>query len=226
MFARRVLPLVTVFALIGLAQITIIATQASAAPLWNLDIHHDQTDFPPGGTSELSFDVRNVGTSVSSGPLTLAVKLPAGLTFASDELDHGTVDGTEAPWECPGAAGKSSFSCTTSFEVHPGMDLRNLLLTVAVAPETTGSGVVSATLSGGSGVEAPAAADCPAGAGACASELIRMTSEPASFGIVDGSWLADFYKADEVTPERQAGSHPELATFSFDVNSIEGGLTQ
>jgi uncharacterized repeat protein (TIGR01451 family) len=227
MSVRRRLNLLLATAVATVVALCVLsASSALAAPFWNLDVHHDQTNFPPGGTAELSFDIRNIGSTASTGATTLHVALPAGLTFVSNRLDVGTLEGSELPWECPAATGKQSFSCTTASAIDAERDVRNLLVTVAVAPEATGDLVARASLSGGGAPEAPPAANCEPGVGACALERIHVDPDPASFGIVEGSWIADFFNADEVTPVRQAGSHPELATFTFDVNSIEGGLTQ
>jgi hypothetical protein len=200
---------------------------AATGPVWNLDIHHDQTNFTPGGTAELTFDVRNVGDSATTGPITLTVNLPAGITRESVLLDNGTTTvSAEKDWTCPGSPGDSAFTCTTNDTFHIGDDARNLILTVAVAPSAGPDLVATATVSGGGAPEAPPAAGCEPAVGACASENIHVSPELAPFGILEGSWIADFYNADEVTPVRQAASHPDLATFSFDLNSIEYGVTQ
>jgi hypothetical protein len=205
---------------VGIAQ-----AQASAAPLWNLDIHHDQTNFTPGGTAELSFDIRNLGDTASTGTTTLQVNLPSGVTRNSLLLDEGTNNGTGTEWECPGRPGDTSFTCTTTSPIGTarGSDDRNLILRVNVASNTAPDVAVTAQISGGGAPEAPPAAECQAGVGACATEHIHVSEELAPFGIAAGSWIADFYEADEVTPVRQAGSHPSAATFTFDLNSIEGG---
>ncbi|HEU0250927.1 MAG TPA: hypothetical protein VFR48_09405 [Solirubrobacteraceae bacterium] len=155
--------------------------------------------------------------------MTLTVELPPGVTLNSYRLDFGTFNGTDTQWECPGAPGDSTFTCTTTTPIEAGADARNLLLTVNVAPDTGPNVVVRAQVSGGGSPEAPPAAECPSGVGACASESIHVSEELSQFGIVEDSWIADFYESDEVTPVRQAGSHPDLATFSFDVNSNEYG---
>ncbi len=226
MSARQVLRAGILAAALLTAQAALGTSGATAQPLWNLDMHHEQTDFPPGGTGELSFDVRNLGDTASSGTTTLHVSLPTGITFAADHLDSATVNGTGTAWECRNAAGKSSFSCTTGDEIGVGVDVRNLLITVAVPAETSGDVTAMATLSGGGAPEAPAAAGCEPGVGACTAERIDLSPDLAPFGIEEGSWIADFYRNDDVTPERQAGAHPGVAMFSFDLNSIEGGLTQ
>jgi hypothetical protein len=231
MIAHRHFPRIVAAFTLTLTVLLAVVVQAQAAtgPVWNLDIHHDQTNFTPGGTAELAFDVRNVGDESSSGTTTLHVDLPAGVTRESFRMDVGTLQGTGTEWECPGGVGDTSFTCTTSQPVLAAStfsDARNLILTVDVAAGAGPDVIATAEISGGGAREAPPAAGCAAGVGACASEHIHVSEEPAPFGIVEDSWGADFYGADEVTPVRQAGSHPGLATFSFDLNSIEGGLTQ
>jgi uncharacterized repeat protein (TIGR01451 family) len=215
---------------IALSLLGVLAPSAAVAaptgPIWNLDIHHDQTNFPPGGNAELTFDVRNVGETATTGPVTLTVHLPAGLTRESFRIDVGTAEGDEKNWACPGSPGDTTFTCTTSESFVAGTDSRALILTVAVAADADPDLVATATIAGGGAAVAPPAAGCEPGVGACSSEHIHVSSELAPFGIVEGSWIADFYNADEVTPVRQADAHPELATFSFDLNSIEFGVTQ
>lgn len=57
-----------------------LASGAQAAPVWNLDLHHNQTHFPPGGSGEYWVSANNVGDTDTSGPVTLKVTLPAGIT--------------------------------------------------------------------------------------------------------------------------------------------------
>jgi hypothetical protein len=225
--ARRRFSRIATVVIIGTAALFAAAgAQAATGPVWNLDIHHDQTNFPPGGTAELAFDVRNIGDTATSGPVTLTVVLPAGITRDSYRLDNGTIGGTETQWSCPGSPGDSTFTCTTNDSFPSGVNVRDLLLTVDVAPGAGPDVLATAQISGGGAPEAPPAAGCAAGAGACSSESIHVSEEVSPFGIVDGSWIADFFRSDGVTPVRQAGSHPDLATFSFDINSIEYGVTQ
>ncbi len=201
------------------------SSQAWASAAWNLDIHHDQTNFPPGGTAQLSFDIRNIGNSASSGTTTLHVDLPAGLTRNSFQVEQFTDLGNYIKWECPGAPGDTSFTCSVTEPIgreFGASDERDLILTVNVAPNAASDLVVGAEVSGGGAPEAPPAAGCPSGVGACASEHVHVSEEPVSFGIVEDSWIADFFEPDEVTPVRQAGSHPSDTMFSFDLNTIEG----
>src|ERR1051326_2422256 len=73
---------------------------AAAAPVWNLDIHHNETHFPPGETGQYWFDVNNVGDTGTSGPITLTVDLPAGLSLESVGADQDFL-GVQN-WSCLG----------------------------------------------------------------------------------------------------------------------------
>jgi hypothetical protein len=182
------------------------AAPASAAPVWNLDIHHNETNFPPDGTAQLWFDVNNVGATDSSGPITLTVTLPKGLT--RNKVAKEQNDLVYFEWSCPGSAGENSFTCTTAGVVPRHRLSRRLILVVNVA-ENAKDGTVLAKLKGGGAAEE-----------AVAREPIHVDSEPAGFGIVAPSFVPDFFQADGVTLEREAGAHPDLFTVPFDFNSV------
>ncbi len=219
---KAFLTLLTVISAVGL----IAAAPAAATPIWNLDIHHDETNFPPGGSAEYLFEVQNVGNTDSSGPVTLTVNLPSGLTYDSARTEIGTFNGGSQQWNCLGSPGDTAITCTTTESIPRHFDNRSLLLTVDVASDASPNLITTATLSGGGAPEAPPAANCPPGVAACASELIHVSVEAPPFGIVPGSWLADFYEADGVTPVRRSGGHPDHAVFNFEINSIPSGINQ
>ncbi len=220
----RRLALATMVAVFSVLSVGVAS--AAADPLWNLDIHHDETNFPPGGTAEYAFDVINAGDADTSGPVTLKIYLPAGLSRHSFRNDQGTFNGGENQWDCPGSAGDTVVTCTTNDTIYRDQDVRGLIVTVDVAAGAGPDVVTTATVSGGGASDAPAAAGCAPGVGACASEHTHVSADPAPFGIVDGSWIGDFFEADGITRVRQAGVHPDHATFSFDLNSIPFGVTQ
>jgi uncharacterized repeat protein (TIGR01451 family) len=135
--------------------VPVASAGVATGPAWNLDIHHDETNFPPGGNAELTFDVRNVGETATTGPVTLTVNLPAGLTRESFRIDDDvTTVPAEKNWVCPGSPGDSTFTCTTNESFAPGDDARNLILTVAVAPGAGPDVVATATVSGGGAPDA------------------------------------------------------------------------
>jgi hypothetical protein len=221
----RRLALLTSLAAIGAFGLIGVAP-AAATPVWNLDIHHNETNFPPGGTAEYSFDIHNIGNTDSAGPITLTLDLPPGLTRHSTRSEMNTWEGLDIEWSCPGSPGDTTIVCTTSDTIPNHRNGRGLLIAVDVAPDAGPDLTATATVAGGGAPEAPPAADCPPAVGACASELTHVSTDTPPFGIVPGSWVADFYEADGVTPVRRSGAHPDLSTFSFDFNSIPVGLSQ
>ncbi len=188
------------------------ASAAGAAPVWNLDIHHNQTNFPPGGEAEYWFDIVNVGDTATSGPTTLTVKLPANITRSSVReggADFATVGGFPLTWNCPGSVGDSTVTCTTNNTIlrHSNSSA------IAVAVDVKGAeGVRFATAKVEGGGAAKAAS---------AIEPTPINAEPAGFGIVPESFIPDFYEADGLMPVREAGAHPTLLTTPFDFNSID-----
>ncbi len=183
------------------------AASASAAPVWNLDLHHNETHFPPGGEGQYWFDINNVGDTDTSGPVTLTVNLPAGIT-RKGALAFADVSHSQVHWSCPGKAGANSVTCTTSDSILHHRISRTLVLAVNVAPGVEGTLLTTAKIEGGGASEA-----------ATASEPTQVSSEPAGFGILADSFTPDFFQANESTPEREAGAHPDLFTVPFDFNT-------
>jgi uncharacterized repeat protein (TIGR01451 family) len=186
---------------------------ATAAPIWNLDIQHNQTDFPPGGTAEYWFEVANAGDTDSTGTTTLTVNLPSGITFESFETVASAAK--VANWSCPALTGATTVVCTTHDVVGRHEVSKSLVVVVAIAPTAAGDRFAGAKVQGGGAV-----------ATASAVELTHISPEPAGFGVVDGSFLADFIESDGLTPEREAGAHPDLMTVAFDFNSIDSPVTK
>ena len=184
------------------------ATSASAAPVWNLEIHHNQTNFAPGETGEYWFDITNVGDTASSGPITLALKLPAGLT--RDGVTDTNFGFPETKWNCPGSAGESSFTCTTNNSIPRHTVSRRLLLSVNVGNVEPGTRFASAKVYGGGATEA-----------ASSNEPTPIDPEAAGFGIFAPSFTPGFFGADSRTPVLEAGAHPDLLTVPFDFNSVD-----
>ncbi len=182
------------------------ATAASAAPVWNLDLHHNQTHFEPGETGQYWVDLNNVGDSASSGLITVTVNLPSGLTRDGVSLTPGEFG---AVWKCPGAVGDKSFSCTRTVPVPRHSLAGELVLSVKIGQVSEPvSRTASAKVEGG-GALAPATT----------KEPTQIDPEPAGFGIVTPSFVPGFFEADGITAEREAGAHPDLFTVPFDFNS-------
>ena len=195
-------------ALLGALAIMAIAAQgaqsAIAAPVWNLDIHHNETNFPPGGTAQYWFELANVGPDASSGPMTLRIDLPGGIT--RDAVVNG------GPWSCPGSAGESVLICTRTQPVARHLHAF-LIVSVNINPGAEGDRFATATISGGGAAKPDSA-----------FELTHISPEPAGFGILPETFVPDFFEADGRTAEREAGAHPALFTTPFDITSISAPI--
>jgi hypothetical protein len=182
------------------------AAPASADTAWNLDIHHLQTNFAPGGEGQYWFDVNNVGNSDSQGQVKLTIDLPVGVT--RNDVFEGGFGHPETHWECPGSPGDISFTCTTSDAIPRHTLSRNLLLSVNVAADAQ-EGVATATVEGGGAAEP-----------ASATEITPIDSEAAGFGMFAPSFVPDFLEADGLTTAREASQHPFQLSVPFDFNTI------
>jgi hypothetical protein len=204
-----------------------LSSSVSASPIWNLDIHHNQTHFAPGGIGEYWFDISNVGDADTTGTVTLKVSLPTGLSRhdvfeGSGDASFAGDEDRDLEWKCPGSPGQKTIACTTTKPIYRHTIARALRLQVDVDPNAeVGTRLTSATVSGGGAPDAPPAANCPAGIGACASELTQIDPQPAGFGILPETFVPDFTTADGITPVRESGAHPPLAMFPFDFNTID-----
>jgi len=202
---RRHIASLTVLATLVLGLVG--ASQATAAPVWKLDLHHVQTNFAPGGGGEYWFDVANVGNTDSSGPITLTVaKLPSAIT--RDQVQLLGAD-PKVEWVCPGAKGDKTLTCTTSSVIPRHGLSRRLRLIVDIGPSAGGSRTLEAKVEGG-GAALPSEA----------KEVTPISPEPAPFGIFAPSFTPDFTLFDQQTLEREAGAHPENLITPFDFNSI------
>ena len=179
-------------------------SNASAKVIWSLDLHHNQTHFAPGGEGQYWPEVKNAGDTEATGPITLTVNLPPGITRKGFFI----FTNPRNRWTCPGKVGASSFTCTTSESISAHEISIGLGLTVKVAPEAEGTLVATAQVEG-SGATEPGTAVEPA----------QIDAEPAGFGILPSSFTPDFFKADEKTSEREAGAHPFLLSVPFDFNT-------
>ncbi len=186
-----------------------MAGAASAAPVWNLDLHHNQTHFPPGGQAEYWVEASNVGDTDTSGPVSVTINLPAGMTrfSATTEGDNAAFP-SKAVWSCPGSIGDAVITCTTTSTISRHTASRSLTVVVDVAPSASGSRFASAKVEGGGATTT-----------ATAVELTRIDPTTAGFGIVDNSFVSDFFQTNGLTTEREAGAHPDLLTTAFDFNS-------
>ncbi len=184
-----------------------IVSSVSAAPIWNLELHHNQTHFAPGGEGQYWLDIDNVGDTDTSGPIKLTVKLPNGITRKG--LFVAGFEKIQTEWSCPGAAGDTSFTCTTT-DVIPRHTMSRWLMLAVDVKAGSEERFASAKVEGG-GAAAPASS----------IEPTRVSPEPAGFGILAQSFRPDFLESDGLSAVREAGSHPDLLSTPFDFNSVD-----
>jgi hypothetical protein len=180
-----------------------LAAPAAAAPLFRLDLHHNPTNLAPGASGDYAVEIANLGDTASSGALSLRLVLP-------NDLGRDSIVQVGSPtWSCPGSPGDKTTICTTSGPIPRHSVIRNLILSARVAPTASGERFASAKLEGG-GAPSPATA----------VELTQITAEPAAFGLLPTSFLADSFAPDGVAPIREAGAHPDQVIVGLDLNSI------
>jgi uncharacterized repeat protein (TIGR01451 family) len=115
-----------------------VAVKPAATPLLTLR-KSDNGPWRPGTNPtqpQYTIAVANAGTAVTTGTITVTDTLPAGLILAATP---GAQSGTS--WTCTGAAGATSFSCTSTSPIGPriGGKPRNgvpIVVPVAVGPTT------------------------------------------------------------------------------------------
>ena len=133
------------------------AAPAAATPVWNLDIHHNETNFPPGGTAEYSFDIANIGDTAPAA----RSRSPSHCRRHHSQLGRGQtrifLDGVDTPWSCPARRGHDRHLHHHRPDSRHTVS-RSLLITVDVAPGAGPDLTATATLSGGGAPEAPPAA--------------------------------------------------------------------
>ena len=155
-------------------------------------------------------DIANVGSDPTSGQITLTLALPSGITRRSIDTESGEYE-PQLPWSCPGSAGDRVIVCTTTGTILRHRFNRNIKVAVDVA-RTVPEGAVrtlSARVSGGGAAEATATEPTP------------ISSTPAPFGVLADTFVPDFFAADGLSAEREAGAHPDLLTVPFDFNSVD-----
>jgi hypothetical protein len=198
---------------LGLSALALLgAGPAAADPVWNLGMHHNETNFPPGGKGEVWLDIDNIGDTPTTGPITVTFTLQNGLTRETVIKNDETLELKQpgVSWKCPGSPGDTTIVCTSNNLTIPRHTVyRGLRLSVNVSPSARGDRFVSAKLAGGG-----------AAATVTALEKVHIDSRPAGFGVVPESFTPGFWQSDQATPVQEAGAHPALVTFPFDVNTV------
>ncbi len=176
---------------------------ASSSPVWEL--HSDaNTTAPVGGTIAYTIALGDVGHASTSGPVTLTVKLPTGLSAESliDFLSR---------WTCPASVtGLTEIVCTRSDSIEPhgggisaGSNPGGIDLFAAVEPGAEGVLTSTVELSGG-GAPTVTTAD-------------PTRIEPGSAGFGLDAFDAQVSAADG-SAYTQAAGHPASASTYIDFN--------
>jgi hypothetical protein len=205
-----------------------VTAQASTGPLYDIKATWGDTNLPPGGEGQFTIQARNIGDATGGAPLTITDQLPADVKITAIAWPTA---GDELSSLCSGV-GAATLSCTmpasdlplyapapglkhggADFDLAPSGYLPKLFVDVSVGPAASGIETNTATISGG-GASAPASD----------SDQVPFSATPSSFGIVPGSFEADFFDAAYPfgVPPRQAGSHPFELRVNFDLNQKTG----
>jgi hypothetical protein len=209
------------------------ATAASSAPAWKLTATSQPTNFAPSASGgggrgsyyrvpQYSIVATNVGPATTSGPVTLTLTLPAGLTPVEPEgfvfrFPHIVESGERSEYPCTIAA--QAVACTDPFPVEPGQWLQ-VVVGVEVAPTAAGPLTAVASVAGG-------------GASATASTTTTslVGAAPPSFDFISGSaGLSAAATGSEGKPAVQAGSYPYQLTvdsgFPTESEKIDGNIAE
>jgi hypothetical protein len=204
--------------LLASALYLLIAAPAMAEVEWDVQGRWGPTNLPPGGKGELVMRLGNVGSTDSSGKITVVTQLPPGVSASGGD---GGVD-TPGYWTC---VGTSKVICTTSATVRGRSNFawqfvgglgasnpstaRRLYIHTNISPAVASTGSSTITASGG-------------GAGEARSETqpLIFSAEPTQFGIAPSSWVSDAFTSayPGMGRERQAGTHPFEFRANMDFN--------
>jgi hypothetical protein len=194
------------FALVvALSLLALLAPVASAAaPAWRVSIFSEPTNFPSdyslneGFLPNYAIQLTNVGSATSSGPVTVTVDLPSGIT------KHGTGD------QVVELSLDKFAGMRTPGRLDPG-ESANAAVPVDVGPLAEGSAVtIGVTVSGGGALR-----------GSQTSTTTTIVpgapfSTPPPFGfLLDDEGLSGSITDPEGSPVTKAGEHPYQATLDF-----------
>ena len=198
-----------------------MASSASAMPIWEVDTRWGDQNLKPGGTGEFIVGTRNIGDTNSEFGQSVTVKfnLPPGVTRIPPlPGDPDNFEGIN--WTCTGSTEIvcQNFEPIQTFEIT-----RNALLgagpyifiRVAIDPTASGTHTVNTSIEGGGFA-----------IGDTDTDQVTISSRPAGFGMVPGSFKADVYDGVRPfgQPVDQAGSHPFEMRVDFEMNLKYGEL--
>jgi hypothetical protein len=197
----------------------------AAGPVFDIKARWADTNLPPGGEGEITVEARNIGDAAAA-PESLAItdQLPPGLQVEDitwgDDGEFSEFCSGEGTANATCAIPSSSQSLVPTIAPSPGAlagsvsprpsgYLPRIYIGVSIDPGAAGVGTNTATIVGGG---APSAT---------VSDQIQLTSLPAAFGVLPGSYSADLFSAPfpSDAASRQAGGHPYEQRLSFDLSA-------
>ncbi|HEX5711932.1 MAG TPA: hypothetical protein VFX85_01310, partial [Solirubrobacterales bacterium] len=217
---RRLRSLLLVSACLAVAMLT-SASSASALPVWEVNTRWGDQHLKPGGLGEFIVGTRNIGDSANElgQPVTVRFNLPPGVTRVPP-LPGDPADAEGIGWDC---SGSTEVVCTT-FSVIGAFDENRsfsrgggpyIFIEVAIDPTASGTHTVNTSMEGGGFA-----------IGGTDTDQVTISSQPAGFGIVPGSFQAGTYDGPRPfgMPTEQAGSHPYELRVDFEFNLKRGEL--
>ena len=205
------------------------AAQAAPTPLYDVKATWGDTNLTPGAAGQFVIWVRNIGEASSEEPFTVTDQLPEGvkvtqITWNNIKTSEGQLDLSSL---CSGG-GTETATCSIPPEkaflvpqlapapgstrgviANPSGYVAPIYVDVTVDSGATGTGTNTATFSGGGSLAPLTDVD-----------QVPLAKAPSPFGIVPGSFLADFFDAEYPfgSPSRQAGDRPFELRVDFDLN--------
>ncbi len=197
---------------------------AAANPVWDVQTIWGDTHLPPGGTALFKIQIRNVGDTASTGPVTVTDQLPPGVTrIPKAPLDGlvspGRVEGYSSDWTC---AGTGTVSCFSNDPVEPrGLSAEDsgfaqaILFRVQISPGANLGTFDNTTMVFGGG-----------GASDTDVDPITISTAPAGFGMIPSSFTTDAFAGEfpDEELEHQAGARPFELRVNFDANLLKREL--
>lgn len=163
---------------------------------------HVFTTIPGGpGMGEITVNPANVGGAPTSGEYTVTLgPLPAGIVTSGP-----AVGGNGSEWSCPGEAGESTVTCTSSETVKGLYPANNVTVPIEVEPSVASTASAQVTISGGA-------------AGTDTIQMPIVVSKQDAPPGAQAFWAGAF--DEDGNPEVQAGGHPNSAISHFMLNTV------
>jgi len=201
----------------------VFPAHAIAGPLYDVHAHWADTNLPPGGGGLFVVQARNLGDAVGGEDIVIEDKLPAGLTIKATRFitaEPKDIAATHCSTPAPDTARCTLQAAELAHYARPAEDgwngfewlapgyLPTMYVAANISPSAEGTGINTATISGGGA------------AAASETRQVPFDPNPARFGIARGTFAADVFDAGYPfgAPLRQAGAHPAELRVDFDFN--------